>query len=346
MEDNDTENGWGDDGDRRISEIKTQILLKKLFMGFLIKHYSKWDRVYRWLLMLIALLAPSISILNETISEEGRNEGLVIASIVLECLVAGLIKLKEFVVFDKIQDSAKAQTIKYRQLYDRIEREMMKKPGDRSPMGEFIYWIQREFDALVLNDPEVNYSDIQEFEGECRTNGFPVESDKARLQEILIISQGRGGSASLSTLNAASRSRAITMPVGPDDHGVRLSQAPERPPSAPLINDAHRETRALDRPKTEPAPPPNPPDSSLPNPLELDDSSPASPGIPEAHRNMQMPRVARQQSLVNIAPAHDRDRQNQHRTMRQKINGAQDFQWTLERLNDLERGLDGQTDND
>jgi hypothetical protein len=173
---------WNAEALAKIRELKISILKKKIMLEFLVSSYSKWDKLYRWSLMGVALLSP-FAMLAETFIIE--NESTKTINIIIGCLVAGLIKLKDYIVFDKIRDSSKVQTVKYSHLYERIERELLKPVEKRQSADEFIYWITREFSSLDLNDPELTFSDKKQFEELCRKNGIPIDEDMQQLVSLL-----------------------------------------------------------------------------------------------------------------------------------------------------------------
>jgi hypothetical protein len=74
--------------------------------------------------------------------------------VILSTIVAGMIKLKDYLKFDKLKDQAKQQTVKYQQLYQRIEKEMRKQLDTRQNGEEFISWVNQLSNFFIVIDDE------------------------------------------------------------------------------------------------------------------------------------------------------------------------------------------------
>lgn len=175
-------NGWSSDGKKVIRELKTEILKKKIMLNLLVERYEWWDRTYRWAHITVATFAPLIGLYESFVSTLNWGREF---TIIIGCLVAGMLKMKEYVVFDKIHDVANQQTVKYTQLFERIEKEKRKPPDRKQKEEEFIYWINREFSHIEMNDPEMSHRDKIKFQKLCEDNGIPYDEDMDAIQELL-----------------------------------------------------------------------------------------------------------------------------------------------------------------
>lgn len=173
---------WSPVVKNKIHEIKTTILKRKVALNFIIDSYGWWDKAYRWAHMSIAVIGPFIAVLNASTE---NNEAMKVINIVSGCIVAGMIKAKEYILFDKIRDMAKEQTTKYSQLYDRIEREMIKPIDKRQTEDDFIYWINREFSHIEVADPELSYSDREKVKKLFDSLNIPFDEDIDALKLLL-----------------------------------------------------------------------------------------------------------------------------------------------------------------
>jgi len=171
---------WTPIGLIKIKELKKAILKKKIMLNFLVDVYSWWDKAYRYVQLLIAIGTPIFGLIELLLT---GSDGTV--SIVLSCVVAAMIKFKDHIMYDKIRDTAKEQTIKYTQLFERIERELIKPDAKKQSEDDFIYWINREYTNLELNDPELSFSDKKKFIELCKSKGIPIEEDLTVLLELL-----------------------------------------------------------------------------------------------------------------------------------------------------------------
>lgn len=164
---------WSEATFTRIKEIKKAILKKKILLSIVIENYTRLNKIFKYLHMTIALSTPAISLFDSNVT------------LILSSIVAGMIKLKDYLKFDKIRELAKQQTIKYEQLYQRIERELTKKESDRQIEDEFIYWITREFNHIELADPEVSHGIKKKFIEKCQQLKIPYDEDLELLQILI-----------------------------------------------------------------------------------------------------------------------------------------------------------------
>lgn len=164
---------WSEATLTRIKEIKKAILKKKILLSIVIENYTRLNKIFKYLHMTIALSTPAISLFDSNVT------------LILSSIVAGMIKLKDYLKFDKIRELAKQQTIKYEQLYQRIERELNKKEDDRQIEDEFIYWITREFNHIELADPEVSHGIKKKFIDKCQELKIPYDEDIELLQILI-----------------------------------------------------------------------------------------------------------------------------------------------------------------
>jgi hypothetical protein len=109
-------------------------------------------------------------------------------------VVIGLIKLKESFKYDKYKEAAKEQSIRYSQLYDKIENDFH---NEEQTEDNFLYWMSREYGMVEMNDPEVSVTQRRKFEAECARRNIPYEDDVTALQNLMI-----DGSADDSVANS------------------------------------------------------------------------------------------------------------------------------------------------
>lgn len=173
---------WSEGVIDAIKDTKKTILKKKVILNIIIESYSWYDRIFRYSHMTLALVAPIISFLDQMINDTVENTST--AVLVLSSIVAGMIKLKDYLKFDKLKDQAKQQTIKYQQLYQRIDREMRKSESIRQNGEEFISWITRELSIIEIDDPDLPQSLKEKYIQLCQARGIPYDEDLEALGEL------------------------------------------------------------------------------------------------------------------------------------------------------------------
>jgi hypothetical protein len=179
-------NKWSDAGAQKIKNIKISVLKKKIMMSFLIDNYSFQDKVFRWTHTFLAVTTPILTTIQTLIYDRDRETSNTpgVAAVVLGFVAAGMLKLKEYVKYDKIRDSAKEQTVKYQQLYERIENEALKSDDKRQIESDFMYWLGREFQHIEVNDPELSASEKKKFIQLCRERNIPYDEDLELLNTL------------------------------------------------------------------------------------------------------------------------------------------------------------------
>jgi hypothetical protein len=164
--------------DSQIKDIKKLILTKKIMLNILIDRYSFLENLLKWGHTLIAFITPFMATLEVIIGSDNKIIGTI--TIIFSCIVAGMIKVREYLEYDKIRDLSKSQTVKYRQLYSKIIKEENKKQLD-----DFIYWMNQEYNNIELTDPEFTVKEREIFRNICKEKGIPYDNDINTL-ELLV----------------------------------------------------------------------------------------------------------------------------------------------------------------
>jgi hypothetical protein len=174
---------WSKEGLIAIRDIKKNILKKKIALNILIDNYSKYDRLFRYIHLFIAIVTPIINFLAE-VSPDNTSTYTTMA-LVLSIIVAGLIKVKEMIKYDKVKEQAKQQTVKYQQLFQRIERELRSHENSGQREEEFITWISRELSIIEIDDIDLPPSMKLQYIEICKTHGIPYDDDLDQLVELM-----------------------------------------------------------------------------------------------------------------------------------------------------------------
>ena len=174
---------WSESGLQQITDLKKLIVKKKIMLGFMIDDYAWWDRQFRYLHTGLAVIIPLISFTDKM--SNGTTERTSVATLMLSSVVAGMIKLKDTLKFGKIVVVAQQQTVKYKQLYQRIEREMNKQANKRETEDSFIYWVGREYNNIEMSDPELTHNMKKKFIALCKDKGIPYDEDMDAMSSLL-----------------------------------------------------------------------------------------------------------------------------------------------------------------
>lgn len=161
----------------RLRKIKIKILQQKILLNFIISKFDKYHYWYKWAHFGISVLTPISSLIEFYTGNIGITIGL-------SSIVAVMVKLREVYKFNEIRDTAKTQTIKYTNLFEHIENELLKPENKRQPIDDFIYWVSREFQHIQLNDPDISYKLLSEFKDYCNKNNIKFINDVQLINEL------------------------------------------------------------------------------------------------------------------------------------------------------------------
>lgn len=161
------------------NDLKIKILKKKILGNFIIESYANIDRLYRYVHMGFAISAPLISLIDFAVTGEGN--ATFSASLILSAVVAGMVKIKDHMKFDKIRDIAKHQNLRYEKLYKHIETESIKQ---QTPEREFIYWINRAYIDIEQMDTELPTKDKPKFLKFLADNNIKWDFDTDKLSDL------------------------------------------------------------------------------------------------------------------------------------------------------------------
>jgi hypothetical protein len=292
------ENKWSEQGINKIRQIKKDILKKKIMLSYIIDSYSWWDRAYRWGHIIFATLAPLSGLADIATESTGALKGMYLA---LSCIVAVMLKIKEYINFGEIRDTAKTQAVKYSQLYERIERESIKPDIRKQVEDEFIYWINREYSQIELVDPELSPNEKTKFIEKCKTLGITYDDDLSILQNLLYLDKVK----SVTDSHAMSVIDTRHMPTNDVVIDISNLTALDTTPDTETNTTLDTETNTTKLTHLDTAP----------------DTSP-SPTIPLVY--VQRPRINTDQ--------HERD---SFKESLKKLNPKTDMEWAISRLHNL-----------
>jgi hypothetical protein len=201
---------WSNYAIKKIKETKKLILHKKIMMSFIVENYSFIDKIIKYTLIISATMPIILNLIISFLEKINTNDNnsINITIIILNLIVVGLIKFKEMSKFDKLKDLGKDQSIKYTQLYDKLERELVNRESKLSE-NEFLYWLSREYGNIELNDPDISFSLKSKFIENCKKKGIIIDDDYKILQDLLnektIYENNLNGQNYLSNLNGQNK---------------------------------------------------------------------------------------------------------------------------------------------
>lgn len=161
------------------NDLKIKILKKKIMVNFIIEAYANIDRIYRYVHIGFAITAPLITLIDYAVT--GDVNATFSTSLVLSAVVAGMVKIKDRMKFDKIRDMAKHQNLRYERLYKHIEIESCKQ---QVPEPQFIYWMNRAYIDIEQMDPELPTKDKAKFLKFLSDNKIQWDSDIDKLADL------------------------------------------------------------------------------------------------------------------------------------------------------------------
>lgn len=298
---------WSADALAKLIDIKKSILKKKIMMGFIIENNSTWDKVFRWSHNILAVSTPILIAVqnnlygNNSPESSSTEQSSGTTAMIMSIVVAAMLKLKEYVTYDKIRDSAKEQSVKYQQLYEGIESEMRKPDGKRQLENDFIYWVSREFQHIDISDPELSNTERKKFIKLCKDKGMPYDEDLDALSKLLaagVAAAHATGTAGSTTTSPANAIMPVSVPHVPvTDNGDSTADSKESPNSDSTANKGPSD-------------------------------------IPSLHRVLSI--QTSYDSLIKMQNISEKEERKKYRETLKKMDTKADMKWTMQRLNSLE----------
>lgn len=290
---------WTESGKQQIIDLKKMIVKKKIMLGFMIDDYSLLDRRFRYVHTALATSIPLISFINEMVT--GNTDQTAMVTLVLSGIVAGMIKIKDTLKFGKIVVIAQQQTVKYKQLYQRIEREMNKHESKRESEESFIYWVNREYNNIEMADPELTHNMKKKFIELCKAKGIPYDEDMEALNNLL-----------------GDVTQELTQVV--------VQKATEELANAVVTYaDVERETKKEVKEEVKEAKL----SSNVTVVEEVKKEKSTEKTTPEQHQ--------RRMSTIRIRSTSDEVDRKQYKETMKAFNPTEDMQWALDRLTDIQQ---------
>lgn len=173
---------WSEECERIVNKTKAMILKKKILLQFIIQDYAWYDKLFRYVHMAVASGSPLAAIAD--LMTSGSVDRTAMFIVVLSSIVACLIKLREHVQFDRVETTSKQQSVRYEQLFQRIQNEAIKPNIKQQNEDQFLYWILREFNNIQITDPEIAPEYKKKMAKICTEKGIPYDDDMAELERL------------------------------------------------------------------------------------------------------------------------------------------------------------------
>ena len=165
----------------KLTDIKAFILERKILLNMMNDEYILYDSIVKIIHLIVSMIHPLVSLIDLLLGH--CTDGLV--TIVFGVSVIIIMKLREIFNYKKLQEQTKDQSVKYRQLYNRIKEEEDKIEIRRQPEDIFVYWIVREYNNIQLNDPDIPVKTNKKFIKLCKEHNIKWNTDINILEKLL-----------------------------------------------------------------------------------------------------------------------------------------------------------------
>lgn len=146
------------------------------------EHYNRYDSIYKTFQFLIAITVPIISLIDILVN--GNTEKTSTVTTVFSSIVVFTIKFKDKLKYDKIKDIAKHQTVKYAQLYNKIEHEESKPENEKQKPESLLFSVTKDYNSIELADPDVTAKVMASFQKFCIEHNIQYDTDLINLQSL------------------------------------------------------------------------------------------------------------------------------------------------------------------
>jgi len=171
------------EGVQKITCFKRSIIMKKILLDFIIDNYAFYDKLFRWVHRIVAVSTIAVATINKIVYTDNSTS---IPFIILAGITAAMIKIKEDLRFEKIREKAKEQNVKYKQLYERIDRELLKPENKQQSEEDLLYWICRELNSLEMSDPDLTHNEMKKFLKYCHSEGIKYDTNTDLLNNLKV----------------------------------------------------------------------------------------------------------------------------------------------------------------
>lgn len=172
---------WTPDAKTKIRSIQLKILKKKVMLNMLITRYSRKDRIFRWMHKIVAMLAGIFEFIHYLLDATGYTGVITLVATVMYNV---FLYVRDYITYGQTRDLAKEQNVKYQELYDEIESELMKPFSKKQVENDFINWITRIYDNINASDPELSQTEQVLFDKYCKEHGIMINEDINEYEKI------------------------------------------------------------------------------------------------------------------------------------------------------------------
>jgi hypothetical protein len=166
-----------------IKQLKISILKDISLMHIVYETNTLFDKFFRYLHLGLACIVFLILTIANTL-DAGRISGSF--SIILSGIVTFLIKLRDFIKYGDVKETAKKQTAKYAELLDRIDIHIGSvDTADTSNVEHFANAIRYEYRTIKVDDPEISYTTRKKYEEFCKKVGIPSDDVADRILALM-----------------------------------------------------------------------------------------------------------------------------------------------------------------
>ena len=179
-------NSYSPSAKKRIIEYLGEIYRRRIIYNTMIKHNHCKDILFKVIHYVIASLTPLLIVIqnyteNQHLCSDHDEPTTLLA---LSVLVVVLLKIKDYVRFDKIKRVSREQVAKYKVLEGNIEAELRKLPLEKKKENDFIFWISREMEYIERDDPEIPAELNKQINELCASHGITVSNELTHLTTL------------------------------------------------------------------------------------------------------------------------------------------------------------------
>lgn len=159
-------------------QLIREILKKKLLLRYVADDNAKKNKYVNLIVYILTVITAIISAIETAIP----NLDIQYVTGLLSTVTFVVFKVKNVLNFSFICEQSKKQIQKYSVLLHNFENNI-NKIADPHYREEYIMTMEREFNVLSMNDPEISIAAVTYLEDQCKAKGIPYDDTMEQLQK-------------------------------------------------------------------------------------------------------------------------------------------------------------------
>lgn len=178
-------NGWNDKNERIIISVGENAASYK----WMHERSASWYKMINRILSIIMIVFSTGLSAETIIPTSNENLAVDIVRRVFTYVITLLSVLQNFLKYEKLSEQHMAAAMAHAQLYHEIQQQMCMFRRDRNNATAYVAAVLKQYDSLVVNNPEISERVIQQFKNTFKNSDISLPDIADRIQKIEIVTE-------------------------------------------------------------------------------------------------------------------------------------------------------------